>query len=129
MAAIFFAAVGDARFAVDLPSHREHPFNGVSSDWRIRVVGGPAPAGAWHAAPAFGAGRGRLRTMAVGKSRDPFADRRTSIHVFRRDEVLLYEGLLDKDGRAGSGPALHFFRASQSRYGRRHAYEFNLEQI
>src|SRR5438132_12987583 len=128
MAAIFFAAVGDARFAVDLPSHREHPFNGVSSDWRVRVVGGPAPARAWHAAPAFGAGRSRLRTVAAGKSRDPFADRRPSIHVFRRDEVLLYEGLLDKDGRAGSGPALHFCRPSQSGHGRRDAHEFHLEQ-
>jgi len=70
----------------------------------------------------------RLRTVAAGKSRDPFADRRPSIHVFRRDEVLLYEGLLGKDGRVGSGPALHFCRPSQSGHGRRDAHEFHLEQ-
>src|SRR5438876_11780926 len=108
MAAIFFAAVGDARFAVDLPSHREYPFNGVSSDWRVRVVGGPAPARAWHAAPAFGAARARLRTVAAGKSRDPFAHRRPSTHVFLRHEVLLYERLRGNYGRGRSGPALHF---------------------
>src|SRR5947207_6543662 len=108
MPALSFTAVVDVRFEGDVPAHREHPFNGVSSDWRVRVGGGPAPAGAWHAAPAFGAGRARLRTMAVGKSRDPFADRRPSIQVFRCDEVLLYEGLLYKDGRFCSGPALHF---------------------
>src|SRR5437879_13675201 len=101
MAAIFFAAVGDARFAVDLPSHREHPFNGVSSDWRVRVVGGPAPARAWHAAPAFGAGRARLRTVAAGKSRDPFADWGGLVHVFCRDEVLCYEVVLGSAGRVG----------------------------
>src|SRR5436309_5291695 len=86
------------------------------------------PAGPWNAAPAFGPSRSRLRTVAAGKSRDPFADRCPSIHVFRRDEVLLYEGLLDKDGRAGSGPALHFCRPSQSGHGRRDAHEFHLEQ-
>jgi len=126
--AIFFAAVGDARFAVALPTHREHSSDGFGSDWRIRVAGGPAPAGPWNAAPAFGPSRSRLRTVAAGKSRDPFADRCPSIHVFRRDEVLLYEGLLDKDGRAGSGPALHFCRPSQSGHGRRDAHEFHLEQ-
>src|SRR5215470_13739737 len=51
MAAIFVAAVGDARFALDVPSHRQYSSDGFSSDWRVRVVSGPAPAGAWHAAP------------------------------------------------------------------------------
>src|SRR5436309_6520832 len=84
--AIFFAAVGDARFAVALPTHREHSSDGFGSDWRIRVAGGPAPAGPWNAAPAFGPSRSRLRTVAAGKSRDPFADRCPSIHVFRRED-------------------------------------------
>ena len=48
--------------------------------------------------------------------------------VFRRDEVLLYEGLLGKDGSVGSGPALHFCRPPQSGHGRRDAHEFHLEQ-
>src|SRR5207247_5413985 len=81
--AIFFAAVGDARFAVAVPTHREHSSDGFGSDWRIRVAGGPAPAGTWNAAPAFGPSRSRLRTLAVGKCADPFADRRISCHVCR----------------------------------------------
>src|SRR2546422_10688836 len=95
--AIFFAAVGDARFAVALPTHREHSSDGFGSDWRIGVAGGPAPAGRWTAAPAFGRSRARLRTVAACKSCEPFAGLRPSIHLSRRDAALLYEGLLDKD--------------------------------
>src|SRR5437867_3315972 len=128
MAAIFVAAVGDARFALDVPSHRQHSSDGFSSDWRIRVVSGPAPAGAWHAAPAFGATRTRRRTVACRQLADTVANRHPAVYVFRRHEVLLHEGLLDKDGRVGSSPPLYICRPPQSGHGRPDAHESPPEQ-
>src|SRR2546427_7436864 len=82
--AIFFAAVGDARFAVALPTHREHSSDGFGSDWRIGVAGGPAPAGPWNAAPAFGPSRSRLRTFAFAREEKRFPRCRRTGVVFRR---------------------------------------------
>src|SRR5438093_4106176 len=128
MAAIFVAAVGGAGFALDVPSHRRHSSDGFSSDWRVRVVGGPAPAGARHATPAFGATRTRRRTVACRQLADTVANRHLPVHVFRRHEVLLHEGLLDKDGRVGSSPPLYICRPPQGGHGRPDAHESRLEQ-
>src|SRR5436190_15250270 len=118
MAAILFAAVGDARFAVDLPLHREHSSHGFSPYRRIRVAGGPAPAGPWHAEPAFAATRTRRRTVACRQLADTVANRHPPVYVFRRHEVLLHESLLDKNGRPGSSPPLYICFPPQGCHGR-----------
>src|SRR5262245_5688184 len=107
MAPILLAAHGDAEFNMDLPGHRGHSPDGPGPDWRVRVAGGSASIGTWNAEPAFGATRARRGAVAAGQSSDPVAHRHFSIHVFRRDEVLLHEGLLDKNGRVVSRPRFH----------------------
>src|SRR5438094_6722968 len=112
MAAVLFAAHRDAQLDMDFSCHCEHSPDGVGADWRIRVAGGSAPPGAWNAQPAFGRTRPRRGTVAARQPYDPVANRHLSIHVFRRDEVLLHEGLLDKDGCFVSRPHLYFRSAA-----------------
>src|SRR5437667_12789973 len=107
MAAVLFAAHRDARLDMDFPCHCEHSPDGVSADWRIGLAGGSAPPGIWNAQPAFAATRARRGAVACYKSYDSVAHRPLSIHVIRRDDVLLHEGLLDIAGRVVSRPPLH----------------------